>query len=228
MAGIDDEFLDENPVVAERRLGFGLGETKPFGDFGSGMRDPHPLAAAAGRSLDHHGIADLLGDLHRVLCVLDHAEVARHRRDFCLRGGLFGLDLVAHRGDGARIGSDEDDPRRFKRARKRFAFGQETVTRMHGLRAGLAAGLDDLFHRQIALGRSRRSNEDRFIRYFDVKGVTVGLGIDRDRLYPHPAGSLDDPAGDLAPIRDQNSFEHAGLLATFGRGQGQSGTRRRT
>ena len=67
VAGIDDEFLDENAVVAERCLGFGLGETKPFGDFGSRMRDPHPLAAAAGGGLDHHGIADGVGDLHRML-----------------------------------------------------------------------------------------------------------------------------------------------------------------
>jgi hypothetical protein len=41
-----------------------------------------------------------------------------------------------------------------------------------------------------------------------VQRVAVGLGIDRDRLYPHAAGSLDDPAGDLAAIGDQNSFEH--------------------
>ena len=33
VAGIDDEFLDEHPVVAERRLGLGLGEPKTFGDF---------------------------------------------------------------------------------------------------------------------------------------------------------------------------------------------------
>ena len=34
VAGIDDEFLDEDAVVAERGLGFGLGETEAFGDFG--------------------------------------------------------------------------------------------------------------------------------------------------------------------------------------------------
>ncbi len=202
--------------------------SSPNDDLASALARPKPSAAAAGGSLDHDGIADLFGDLHRMFCVLDHAEVARHRRDFCLRGGLFGLDLVAHRGDGARIGPNEDDPRRFERARKRFAFGQETVTRMHGLRTGLATGLDDPLHRQIALSRSRRSNQNSVIGHFDMKGIPVDLGIDRDRLYSHPAGSLDDPAGDLAPICDQNSFEHAGLLATFGRGQGQSGTRRRT
>ena len=107
--GIDDEFLDEDAVVAERRFGLGLGEVEALGDLGFRMRDPHALAAAAGRSLDHHGVADLVGDLHRVFFVLDHAEMARHRRDPGFRGGLLGFDLVAHGGDGAGVGADEDD-----------------------------------------------------------------------------------------------------------------------
>src|ERR1700674_675842 len=49
------------------------------------------------------------------------------------------------------------------------------------------------------------------VGHFDVKGVTVGFGIDRDGLNRHAAGGFDDPAGDLAAICDQNSFEH--LLA---------------
>ena len=214
MAGIDDEFLDEHAVVAERRFGFRLGETEPFGDFGSGMRDPHPLAAATGGRLDHDGIADLVGDLHRVLFVLDDAEMARHRGDFCFSCRLFGFDLVAHCSDGAGIGADEDDAGLAKRARKGFALGQETIARMHGLGAGLAAGLDDLLHREIAFGGGRRSDQNRVIGHFDVECVAVGLGIDRDRLYSHAAGSLDNPAGDLAAICDQDSFEHVEMIRT--------------
>ena len=66
VAGIDDEFLDEDAIVAEGRFGLGLGELESLGHFGLRMRDPHALAAAAGGRLDHHGIADLVGDLHRV------------------------------------------------------------------------------------------------------------------------------------------------------------------
>ena len=40
------------------------------------------------------------------------------------------------------------------------------------------------------------------------KGVAVGLGIDGDRLDSHPSGGLDDAAGDLAAVGDQNAFEH--------------------
>ncbi len=208
MAGVDDEFLDEDAIVAERCLGFGFRQTKAFGDLGSGISDPHPLAAAAGGRLDHHGIADAVGDLDRVLFVGDDAEIARHGRDIGLGCGLLGLDLVAHRGDGARIGPDEDDVGLGQRARKGFALGQESIAGMHGLGAGLAAGLDDLLHHQVTFGGRRRPDQNRLIGHFDMERVTVGLGINRDRLNSHPAGGLDDPAGDLAAIGDQNSFEH--------------------
>ncbi len=88
---------------------------------------------------------------------------------------------------------------------------------MHGFGAGLAAGLDDLLHHQIAFGGRRWSDQDGLIGHFDVQRVAVGLGIDRNRLYSHAAGGLHDPAGDLAAVGDQNSFEHVVWLATFGR-----------
>ena len=43
--------------------------------------DAHALAAAAGRRLDHHRIADLARDRDRRLGVRDHVEVAGHGRD---------------------------------------------------------------------------------------------------------------------------------------------------
>src|SRR5205085_5863439 len=79
VAGIDDKFLDENAVVAEGGFRLGLGADKAFGDLRLRMRDPHALAAAAGGRLDHHGIADLVGDLHGVLFTIDDAKMARYR-----------------------------------------------------------------------------------------------------------------------------------------------------
>src|SRR3954466_3477480 len=57
VAGIEDEFFDEDAIVTERGFGFGCGKLEAFGDLGPGTRDPHALAAAAGGGLDHHGIA---------------------------------------------------------------------------------------------------------------------------------------------------------------------------
>jgi hypothetical protein len=37
-----------------------------------------------------------------------------------------------------------------------------------------------------------------------MQRIAIGVGIDGDRLDAHLAGGLDDPAGDLAAIGDQN------------------------
>ena len=76
--GSIDELLDEDPVVAEARR-------RPPSAAGRSLRatsavesgDAHALAAAAGRSLDHHRIADLGGDLHRLVRVGDDARDGR-------------------------------------------------------------------------------------------------------------------------------------------------------
>ncbi len=75
VAGIDDELLDEHAVVAERGLRLRARARETFRDLVARSRDAHALAAAAGGGLDHHGIADLVGDLHRV------ALRPRSRRD---------------------------------------------------------------------------------------------------------------------------------------------------
>ncbi|MGY3233966.1 hypothetical protein ACVMAJ_000856 [Bradyrhizobium sp. USDA 4448] len=211
MAGIDDEFFDEDAVVAERGLGFGLGEIEAFGDLGFGMRNAHALAATAGRGLDHHGIADLVGDPHRVLVVLDDAEIAGHGRDLGFGRRLLGFDLVAHRGDRAGVGTDEDDAGCFQRPRKRLALGQEAVAGMDRLGAGFSTCFDDLLDHQIALGRSRRADQDGLVGHLDMESVAVGLGIHGNRLNSHLAGGLDDPAGDFAAVGDQDAFEHVFL-----------------
>ena len=89
-----------------------------------------------------------------------------------------------------------------------LAFGEKAVTRMHRLGAARLAGRDDLLDDQVALRRRRRPDQDRLIRHLDMERVTVGLGIDRDRGNPHPARGLDDAAGDLAAIGNQDLLEH--------------------
>ena len=73
------------------------------------------------------------------------------------------------------------------------------------------AGRDDFLDSEIAFGRRRRADRHGLVRHLHVKRVAVGLGIDRDRLDAQAARGLDDPAGDLAAIGDQDTLEHAGL-----------------
>src|SRR5437868_12681689 len=109
VARIEDEFLDEHAIVAERGLCLRLSARETLPDFGFRMRDAHALAAAASRSLDHHRIADLVGNLDRVRLVLDHAEVTGYGRYLGFRRRLLAFDLVTHRGDGVGIRADKHD-----------------------------------------------------------------------------------------------------------------------
>ncbi len=92
-----------------------------------------------------------------------------------------------------------------------LALGEKAVARMHRLGAGRFAGLDDLVDHQIALRRRRRSDQHRLVGHLDMERVAVGFGIDRDGCNPHAPGGLDDPAGDLAAIGNQDSLEHRSL-----------------
>ena len=161
------------------------GAREALGDLVARMGDAHALAAAAGRGLDHHGIADFVGDLGRVLGALDHAEEAGNGRDLGGVGEFLRFDLVAHRLDGARVGADEDDARAAERLREGGALGEKAVARMHRLGAGLLAGGDDLVDQQIGLRGRRRADGDRLVGHLDVQRVLVGLRIDRDRLDAH-------------------------------------------
>src|SRR4051812_17327352 len=134
--------------------------------------------------------------------------MAWHRRDIGFCRCFLGFDLVAHRGNRPRVGPDEDDAGLFERPRKGFTFRQKSIAGMHRFGAGPAAGLDDPVDHQITLRSRRRSYQHGLVGHLDMQRVTVRFGVDRNRADPHPAGGLDDPAGDLAAIGDQNSFEH--------------------
>ncbi len=209
VARIDDEFLDEDAIVAEGRRSLGTRAGKTLDDFVGLIGDAHALAAAAGRGLQHDGIADRVGDPDRLLAVLDDAEMARHDADLGGRGEFLGFDLVAHRLDGARIGADEDDVFGRERLGEGGALGQEAIARMHGLGAGLLASGDDLVDQQIGLRGRRRTETDGLIGHLDMQSVGVGVRIDGDGGDPQAAGCLDDAAGDLATIGDENFTKHA-------------------
>ncbi len=91
--------------------------------------DAHPLAAAAGRRLDHDRIADVAGDPDRGLGIGHDVEVPGHGRDPGGMGEPFRFDLVAHRRDRLRPGPDKHDPRFGERRRERRRFRTETRSR---------------------------------------------------------------------------------------------------
>ena len=74
-------FLDQHPVVAEGAGGLALWrESSAAANSPAAVDDAHAAAAAAGRRLDQHRIADPRGLGERALRVLGLAVIARHDR----------------------------------------------------------------------------------------------------------------------------------------------------
>ena len=184
-------------------------EAKPSSAWVSFQATRKSLAAAARRRLDHHRVADLPGDLDRQRRALDRFVVAGDRADAGLGGELLRLDLVAHRRDRRVLRADEDDALLLDAAREGLVLGQEAVAGMDRVGAGLLAGGDDLVHRQVGLAARRRADEHRLVGELDVERVAVGLGVHGDRGDAQPPRRLDDAAGDLAAVGDQDLLEHA-------------------
>ena len=180
VARIDDEFLDEHAVVAERRRGFRTRARKTLDHLVGLIGDAHALAAAARRRLQHHGIADFIGYPDGFLAVLDHAEIARHDADIGPRCEFLGFDLVAHRLDGPGVGTDEDDIGVGQRLGEGRPFGQESVAGMHCLGARALAGVDDFLDQQIGLRGRRRTDMHGLVGHFDMQRVGVRVGVNGD------------------------------------------------
>ncbi len=62
MTGMLDVFLDEDAIVGEGGARLVARRGEALDHLGIVVREAHALAAAAGGSLDHHRIADLMGD----------------------------------------------------------------------------------------------------------------------------------------------------------------------
>ena len=159
------------------------------------------IAVAAGRR----------ANAHRVFGCVDGLVPAGNGVHLRIQRQLLRGDLVAHRGDRSVFRADEDDAFFFATFGELGVLRQEAIAWMHGLRAGLLAGLDDAVGQQIALAAGRGADVHRLVGQLHMARVAVGVGIHRHRRDAHLLRGLDDAAGDLAAVGDQDLVEHLGL-----------------
>ena len=174
-------------------------------------RDLHAAPAAAGRRLDQHRIADLVGDFCRFRVGGDAAFRARHHRDAEPFGGALGLDLVAHQADVLGLGADELHVVLGEDFGKARVLRQEAVAGMHGVGAGDLAGRENGGDVEIAVFGRRRADAHALVGKAHMHGVGVGGGMHRHRRDAELLAGAQHAQRDLAAVGDEDFIEHGHL-----------------
>ena len=142
------------------------------------MYQPHALAAAARGRLDHEGIADLSGRADQVRIRQAGLGAAGDHADPGRRDGLLGPDLVAHRLNGLRRRTDEDQPGGGAGPREGVVLGQEAIAGMNRLSTGRRSGVQDPVGRQVTRRGGRGPDPDRDVGVPDMPGARVRVAVD--------------------------------------------------
>jgi hypothetical protein len=197
--------------VAEGGLGLGARGAEPARESGGIVHEPHALAAAAARGLQHDGEADVL---HQALDLAVGLDGMLGARDDGHLGGDHAaarLDLVAHGLDGLGRGADESEPRLAHGAREGRALGEEAVAGVHGVGTCVLRDAEQLVDDEIALGGGGRTDVKGLVGEPHVQRGAVGVGVDGDRLDAELAAGADDAHRDLAAVGHEHASDRTGL-----------------
>ena len=173
MARVLDEPLDIHGIVAECIGGFPLGHVELKFKLVRGLRHAHAFAAAAGRRLDHHRIADLLRQLHAGLRVIHRFFRTRHDRYAGLHHGLAGMRFISHAVDDFRFWSDEGNPVLLTETDKIRILGEESEPRMDSVRAHIQGCGHDALHIEVAVLRRPLADADPLVGQLDMQAVLI-------------------------------------------------------
>ncbi len=215
VAGAGDEALQEDDAAAERALGLVAGALVGVGQVVGGVDAADAAPTAAGRRLEHQGVADPVCRREGLLQGVDAA--ARPRRDghADLLGDQLGADLVAQLAHGVAGGADEGDAEGFDEVGEGRVLGDEAPPDPHGVGLGLLQHAGQELVVQVgALG----GGADRvgLVGLPGEHGRALAVGEQRDRRGLWPARVLrvqvphrvDEPHGGLAPVDDGDPLEH--------------------
>ena len=209
MAWIFEELFHVDRRIAEELPGFLARHGNGVDQRRLGMDDTHATTATTARRLDNDRIADLAGDLDHFLGVFRQGTIrTRHAGNASGLHRVLGGHFIAHQTNCFRTRPDEHEAGSLDALGKIGVLGQETVTRMDGLGVGHFSSRNDGRHIQVALRRRCRADTDGLISQLDVLGLAVGFGVNHHRLDTQFAAGALNPERDLAPVRNQDFFEH--------------------
>ncbi len=216
MARRFDVALDEEPADAEVAATQALHGRERRAQRALVGAERHPDAAAAGRALQHHRIADALG-LDAGMLDIRQETAPWQQRNAGSRRDQTGLVLQAEAADLLRRRPDEREPVAFARRREIGVLTEQAVARVHRVGLVLARDRAQPIDGEVALFDRRRTDADRDVRQRDVLRLRIRLGEHRDRFDVEPPERPDDAARDLAAIRDEHPADHDAPAVDDGR-----------
>src|SRR4029434_10570167 len=124
------------------------------------MRSAHAAPAAAAGRLDHHRVAKLLCDFHRLIfCLNDSIAAGRYRHADFPRSRTSSV-LVAHRLHRTRGGADELDVAAFADLHEMRILSEEPIAGMNRVNIADFGRAHDPIDSQITLKAGRRADAD--------------------------------------------------------------------
>ena len=96
MTRLGNKFFDENPIIPKGIRRLILGRLKTLAGLAVVPCYPHAFTAAARRGFDHHRITNLIGNLDRLVSVLNQAHISGNRTNVGLLCDFFGRNFIAH------------------------------------------------------------------------------------------------------------------------------------
>ena len=207
-------LLDVHRAIAERGERLVLGQAEELGELLGIVRDPHPLAAAARRRLDDHRKPDALGELERLVGILDRPRRAGHRRHAGLLGQAPRGGLVAHLADLVAGGPDEGDVGGLADVGELGVLGQKAVAGMDRVGTGDLGGGDEIRDLEVGGAAGRRPDAHVVVGEAHVQRLAVGLAVDRHRRDAELPARANHPQGDLPAVGDQHLLEHQGVRSS--------------
>ena len=210
VAGAADEALEVDVVLAEGGVRLAPGRKQRGLELVLGLDRAHAAPAAAPAGLEHAGEAHAARELERRGRVRRQRLGRRHRGHLGTRRDLARGHLVAKQAQRLRPRADEGDAGIGAGLGELGRFGKEAVARMDRLALRLRGDADDVVHGEVGGdGAAARADSVGLVGLEAVEREVVFLGVDRNRGLAHLVGGAQDANGDLAPVRNQYSFEAA-------------------
>ena len=209
VARVLDEFLDVYAAVAKSFLRLVAGGVVALDEGDVVVRGAHTLAAAAGHGLDHDRVADVLGNLQRLLLGVDDVLGTGGDRHTGLAGQFAAERLVlegVHRG-GFR--PDKADVAAFANVGKVGVLGEEAVAGVNGVDVGDLGCADDAVDAQVTFVAGGAADADRLVGHLCVHGIRIRLRVHGHGSDVEFLAGADDTNGDLPAVGYQYFFKHA-------------------